>query len=296
MSTTGLWGADEFPAMPVEVADDPAGKSPDNPAGTAAPASAPEPAPPEPQKFTRTIDLGDGSGVQKFEADTAEGLIDALAKAQENATRKIRSLNARLKLGDEPGRPPAAPPAPQVPAREPRPLTTEEAFAIGQQLQSDPTKAFESLMASQVGMTPKELREAVAEARQFRAQMQEREHASAFVTAHPDFKRSPKNAERVNRYLELHRLPPTFDSFERAYQDLSESGLLELTEPQRKGEEGERIAAPETPRRQSQGALPARNGARAAATQARGLPSDEEAEKMPLAELRARLIGYYSNQ
>src|SRR5690348_12024093 len=49
----------------------------------------------EPDKiiYQREIDLGDGSGVQVFRADSLEELVDKLAEAQRNATRKIRELN-----------------------------------------------------------------------------------------------------------------------------------------------------------------------------------------------------------
>ncbi|KKL05971.1 hypothetical protein LCGC14_2600680, partial [marine sediment metagenome] len=46
----------------------------------------------EPKKFVKEIDLGDGSGVQKFEADTEAELIDKLVEAQTNATKEIRKL------------------------------------------------------------------------------------------------------------------------------------------------------------------------------------------------------------
>src|ERR1700730_17749344 len=40
------------------------------------------------EKFTRTIDLGDGSGIQVFKAATLEKLLDKLSDAQVNATKK----------------------------------------------------------------------------------------------------------------------------------------------------------------------------------------------------------------
>lgn len=43
------------------------------------------------------IDIGDGAGVQVFEAETETELIAKLVIAQENATRKIRDLNRRLR-------------------------------------------------------------------------------------------------------------------------------------------------------------------------------------------------------
>jgi hypothetical protein len=50
------------------------------------------------KKWFREIDLGDGSGKQRFEGNTQAELVDALAQAQTHATRKIRELNKKIKL------------------------------------------------------------------------------------------------------------------------------------------------------------------------------------------------------
>lgn len=72
---------------------------------------------PEPVKFRREIDLGDGSGKQVFEADSQDELIDKLTEAQKNATKKIRELAAATKQPE--------------PAKEPaKPLTAEERLSI----------------------------------------------------------------------------------------------------------------------------------------------------------------------
>lgn len=57
---------------------------------------------PAPQTFRREIDLGDGSGKQVFEADSADGLVDKLAEAQRNATIKIRELSKAAKPVEPP--------------------------------------------------------------------------------------------------------------------------------------------------------------------------------------------------
>lgn len=49
------------------------------------------------QTFKRVIDLGDGSGTQVFEADSADALADKLAEAQKHATIKIRELSKAVK-------------------------------------------------------------------------------------------------------------------------------------------------------------------------------------------------------
>src|SRR5581483_2684932 len=71
--------ADDEPAAASNAADDQG----DDPAGDE----------PDEVIYERKIDLGDGSGVQIFRAASLEDLVDKLAKAQENATRKIREQN-----------------------------------------------------------------------------------------------------------------------------------------------------------------------------------------------------------
>src|SRR6266568_7729436 len=96
-----------------------------------APVADAEPLEDEPVLYRREIDLGDGSGTQVFEGETLEELVDKLADAQKHATRKIRDLNRQAKEV-------AAPPAP-------KPLTPDEEYLVSQQLQSNPSKAFELL-------------------------------------------------------------------------------------------------------------------------------------------------------
>src|SRR5690349_14030031 len=69
--------------------------------------------------FRRTIDLGDGSGVQVFEAPTLEELVDKLAEAQRNASKKIRELVIKKKEEEK--------------------TTADEEFVTAQNLMSRPT-------------------------------------------------------------------------------------------------------------------------------------------------------------
>lgn len=68
----------------------------------AAPTEVTLPVDDKPKRFRREIDLGDGSGVQKFEGATLDELVDKLAEAQRNATRKIREQAAQLKANEKP--------------------------------------------------------------------------------------------------------------------------------------------------------------------------------------------------
>jgi hypothetical protein len=67
--------------------------------------------PEEKKRFRRVIDIGDGAGKQEFSGATLDELVENLAKAQENATRKIREQAAQLKANEKPApavKPPTA--------------------------------------------------------------------------------------------------------------------------------------------------------------------------------------------
>ncbi len=80
------------------------------------PVADPATDPPAPKRFRREVDIGDGSGKQVFEGATLDELVNNLAKAQENATRKIREQAAQLKANEKP-------------ATAPKPPTAEERLA-----------------------------------------------------------------------------------------------------------------------------------------------------------------------
>lgn len=231
---------------------------------------------PEEKPWRREIDLGDGSGVQVFEADTPAELADKLVEAQANATRKIRELNRRIKLGEQP----AATATPATPAA-PKDLTPEEAFAIAQELQSNPTKAFEKIMAAQFGMSAPELRDALAAARAVPSIIAERDHAEAFVTRHPEYRATEANGNAMVKYMQAHNLQPTLENFETAFEDLRDSGLLEL-----ETKRDERTIVSERESKPARSGISARSGR---AEVPRREPTDDDMRTMPLSQLRLRI-------
>lgn len=178
---------------------------PDPPAAPTAPVEAkveePTP-PPPPTKFVREIDLKDGSGVQKFEADTWEGLVDKLATAQENATRKIRELSKRPKV------------EPERPEQKEVSLSPAEILALKESAAADPLAAFNKMFELQMGMTVND----------FKAQQQSQKDARAeqqFLQEHKaDFFPCPENAQAINAFLERNKYPKTVRNLEYAYQQL----------------------------------------------------------------------------
>lgn len=189
----------------------------------------------ETKLFRKEIDLGDGSGVQVFEAPTLEELVDKLATAQVNATRKIRQLNAELKT------------KPKQESVKEKELSADEEFVISQEMMAKPSAAFKKLFKQMVGVDISEFRSTVDrmnafEAAQTEAKAQEQVErskataAESFMAAHPDYVASPTNGARLTRAVNLLVNEAKAEGKEidyptllaNAYKDLTDSGLLEL--------------------------------------------------------------------
>jgi hypothetical protein len=241
----------------------------------AAPA-VPEPEPePEPEVFRREIDLGDGSGKQVFEGASWEELADKLANAQMHATRKIRELSQPKK--EEP-----------VPSPATVEMTEDERWLISQEFLTDPDKAFDKLVEKR--LLPK-LQPQLEKIKAIERQEQAEVASNEFVSSHPDYYATPKNGEKLVRYLNTWKMDATVENLEKAFQDLSESGLLE-PKPAPNAENvteetvDQRIAKPgEVVRsvRKVASGLSARRSVPAPVPQG---PTEEELSKLSLEQLR----------
>lgn len=178
----------------------------------AEPATEPENEP-EPEQFfaEREIDLEDGSGVQVFRGvgDTQEAayeaLADELAKAQTNATKKIRELAAK-----------AAPPAePEKPL-----ISQEDAFLISQG-DADAIQRAVDARFQKAEEARKKQEEAVRQRVERESQI-----ADEFLAANPDYYVTPQNGRRLLRQLALDNLEPTLENLTRVYTDLKSDGLI----------------------------------------------------------------------
>jgi hypothetical protein len=229
----------------------------------------------------RTIDLGDGAGVQVFKGkgatseDALEDLTDKLAEAQRHATKKIREQEAKLKVHTE----------------EPK-VTPEDDAMLSEQLLKTPTEAFKKLFKQVTGVDITEFKTTHQKEKAFLAAQEKRTAADEFVASNPEFADTPRNGKLINKWCELHN-DFSLDGLNKAYQDLNESGLLdvkgeEASDEQKKVEaETQRIAeaakASSSQRtRKSSGlstqrrtAVPTPNG-----------PTEEELYSMPLDKLR----------
>jgi hypothetical protein len=182
--------------------------------------------------YQRTIDLGDGAGVQVFEGATLEELVDKLAKAQENATRKIREQNAALK----------AQPA-VIPSPVEKELTNDEKWLLQQRMLQDPVGLVQEFAQREV-QKAEAAREAAATAER-EAIAKADAAAKAWVDSNTEYYASEKNGNKIKRFLELNGLDISPENLTAAFNDLSESGLLEARPAEAtKAEPEETVAQP----------------------------------------------------
>lgn len=240
--------------------------------------------------YRREIDLGDGSGVQVFEASSLEALVDRIADAQLNATKKIRSQEAELR--DFRARHAEKP--------KPKELSADEEYVLSQELTKTPSVAFRKLFKESTGMDLEELQEVKKEIDGRKQASLRLQAMETFLATHDDFENANEIDGRPNPNGDLMRmklaelgLPVTSENLHRAYLDLKPSGLLKLkseeahAEPAPKPKATERIAQPEAEVAQQR----TRKGS-GVSTQARAVvsqsqePSEDEAYTMPMEKLR----------
>lgn len=193
---------------------------------TAATVAPPPPIPPAPpQEFVREIDLGDGSGVQRFIGKTPEELIDKLAEAQRNATYKIQELSRQQY---------APPPMPEIPP--PQALSPEEQFLIGQQFQTDPVGAFDALFQMRTGMSYEDFQGMASYMAESATGTVVKSEIDSFLADHEyhpkmnpngDYLPNENNRRAVLNFLEAEQRPLDRANLEYAFMKLNSRGLLE---------------------------------------------------------------------
>jgi hypothetical protein len=193
-----------------------------------------------------------------------------------HATRKIRELSHAPKKEE---------PAPAPTTSE---MTEDERWLISQEFLTDPDKAFDKLVERR--LLPK-LQPQLEKIKAIERQEQAEVASNEFVGSHPDYYATPKNGEKLVRYLNTWKMDATVENLEKAFQDLSESGLLE-PKPAPNAENAteetvdQRIAKPgEVVRsvRKVASGLSARRSVSAPISQG---PTEEELSKLSLEQLR----------
>jgi hypothetical protein len=242
--------------------------------------------------YRKVIDLGDGSGVQVFEGTSQDEVIEKLATAQLNATRKIRELS-------------------QAKKEEPKPVerTPEEEWLLSQELLSSPSKTVEKLFEQVTGMPVKAFKSKLERLNAFEQAQSEEAAAREFMSKHPEFVPSPANARKIEKYVRTYNLDGTkAESIEQAFMDLNESGLLEVkaAQQQQQQQAQQEPEAAQQSRIATQAQQPARTSTtrmssgisarRSTAQRSAPEPTEDDLYNLPLDKLRALAISEANQQ
>jgi hypothetical protein len=224
----------------------------------------PEPEEPETEQtvYRREIDLGDGSGKQVFEAESIESLVDKLAQAQEHATRKIRELSQKK-------------PEQKAPER-----TDQDKWLRSQQVLADPDAVIDEQIERRLG---KDFQKRMERLAAFEKAQTEDANAKQWMAAKTDYYACPENGKKIEKYIQkFFDGDGSIENIEKAYTDLSESGLLRLKPGPKEKEEGTeaRIAPTGQTKKASSGLSSKRSVTRAPE------PTEEELYAMPYDKLR----------
>jgi hypothetical protein len=169
----------------------------------------------KPEVFRKEIDLGDGSGVQVFEGADWKEVAEKLATAQMHATKKIREQNKVIKVEKT------------VEKAVEQELTADEEYLLSLEMQNHPGKTQKKLLEQTFGMPLAEIKATLARAKELELTQRAEAAANEFVQKHDEFYPCPKNGAKIQAYMRTHGLEPSVENLEKAFEDLSESGLLE---------------------------------------------------------------------
>jgi hypothetical protein len=164
--------------------------------------------------YRRVVDIGDGVDPEVFEANSLEELVDKIADAKKHATKKIREQETSLRKYKE------------AEAPKPRQFTEDEEYIYSQELMNKPTQAFAKMFKDLVGVDITSLKSMAEKTVAFETAKNTNEAILTFVTTHPDYEDSKRNADLMT--LALQGRDKTAENLEKAYQGLVAKGLLAL--------------------------------------------------------------------
>jgi hypothetical protein len=168
--------------------------------------------------------LEDGTpigGTQVVEADTQDGVVDALKESYTHLYRKNRELLRKEKLeGKAPEGVKAA--APEV-TFQPRSLTAEERMRLARDL-NDPEKvdsALDLALEAKFGAKPQEFSQTVGSNSSKAASIYAAQQAEAWRDQHPEFYPSRENVLAIASWVKNRNIEFTIENLEKAYEDLA---------------------------------------------------------------------------
>ena len=228
----------------------------------------------------RSFDLGDGAGSQVFKGkgetreDALEDLSNKLIEAQKNATKRIKELKTTT----------------TTKAPEPA-LTKEQEAVLAAEVISKPSETIIKILKAH-GIDINDVKETTEFLKTQKVQAAKKATADSFVAAHPDYADTASNGKKINKWCELHN-DFSLDGMNKAYQDLNESGLLQVKgeeagQGQEENKSGTRIeektkVTPPPVTRKASGLSTHRRTPTPVVTE----PSEDELYSMPLDKLRA---------
>lgn len=259
----------------------------------------------------REFDLGDGAGVEVFEAegatekDALDALADKIAEGKRNASKKIREQEAELRELR----------AKNAEVQKPKEISADDEYIFSQEFQKAPLATQRKMLKLALGYEVEDIAEAVRISKEISAERQNTKSkektstaVTTFIATHDDYEdegvEGTRNGAIMNQFLLEKRLPVTSENFHKAYLHLKQGGLLTLkgekanSEATEETEETERIvppkvdAAPQRTKKTSTIGTHSRTTAVPVSTE----PSEAELYNMPLHELRARANKQMSSQ
>ena len=190
-------------------------------------------------QWKAVLDPGNGGHSEVFWGKNKDELLVEVLRGKLNATKKIRELNTKLKLGSAPQ--PAASPAP-APVLTNRKLTADEVFEIKILWDSDPSAALDALMQKTRGMTMDQVLTLAQKGANADANLETGAVGEEFVRKNPDYfaDSEGKNFNLIVKWLSKFKLGKTganmydihlagqwtVSNIEEAFEDLSSDGLL----------------------------------------------------------------------
>lgn len=184
-----------------------------------------------------------GAKTENFYGVTQAEMYQKLAYAKVHATRKIREQNRIIKLGK-----PTVVAAPLAPvAQTKRALTNDELFDLRTKFEANPEEALAELVKKRTGVDIDTLVQKAQDGEAARIEMILGDVATAFTTKNPGYHGSPSNFWTMVAYISKQNLNQTLtdenrnellsqlvrtnqwtvENLEDAFEDLTESGLLE---------------------------------------------------------------------
>jgi hypothetical protein len=191
-----------------------------------------------------TADTGTGSAPEVFYGNTKDELLQNVLVGKINATRKIRDLNRKAKLGSAPA--PVAHEQPAAPAM--RELSADDIFTIKSQLEDNPALAMNTAFQKMTGFSMQQLVQTAINGNAAWMELYREQVGRDFTALNPDYYPVDDNYWAMIKWLAKFKLSKhmtdqneegllnelvakglyTKQSLTEAFEDLREDGLLTL--------------------------------------------------------------------